>query len=98
MALTPEQAQHYIDVMNHHIVAAKVASKQGGAQGGALEDTFCSTFKQAEPLLQQMAGLVAWWPSYGVVAAAILKGFLTLGDELYATGCAPTTTQTPPTP
>lgn len=99
MSLTPEQAQSYISVINGHIEAAKkAADKKGGVQASSIQDTFCTGFKDAEPLLQQMAGFIAWWPSYGTLAAAILKGLLALGDEIYATGCATTTTQTPSSP
>ena len=100
MPLTPEQAQLYVDLIDHHIAQAKAPlTKLGSPQGSSsIQDTFCTSFKDAEPLLQQMAGLVAWWPSYGGIAAAILKGLLALGDEIYATGCATTPPQTPPSP
>lgn len=98
MPLTPEQARLYVDLIDHHIAQAK-SSKMGAAMGSSsIQDTFCASFKDAEPLLQQMAALVAWWPSYGTIAAAILKGLLALGDEIYATGCATTPPQTPPSP
>ena len=100
MPLTPEQARLYVDLIDHHIAQAKAPlTKLGSPQGSSIQDSFCSNFKNAEPLLQQMATLVAWWPVEGPIAAAILKGLIALGDEVYAVGCPTTTTpQTPPSP
>lgn len=86
--MSDPQVQQYIDIINK---AMREAQGQHAAAGLTLlsdiENLFCADYPQAKSLLITVAGLVAWWPQYGAVASALLKGLLALADELHQAGC-----------
>ena len=86
MSMTPEQAQAYIDIINASAKKAQ-GSLPRGTEAASAQDIFCQGYTDAKPLLEQMATLIAWWPSYGALASTILKGLLALADDIHDAGC-----------
>jgi hypothetical protein len=85
-SIDPDKVQDYIRIIDQEL---NKNQKLGGAPvGGAMQDTFCTGWPHAEPLLQNAAALVAWYPHYGGLASVILKGLLAIGDDIYKQGCS----------
>jgi hypothetical protein len=70
------------------LIVAEVESSAPKAElkaASIVPGNFCSIWKQAKPVLQFIAGIVAFIPGLGKTAAAVLAGLIKVGDQIAET-------------
>jgi len=79
---------------NQIMAAVQALQAPGGAEalqapGGAAAPSqdFCAIWPQAKPILGFLAGIAAFIPGLGQVAGGVLKGLITVGDQISAQVC-----------
>ncbi|WP_152535866.1 hypothetical protein [Bradyrhizobium sp. Ai1a-2] len=67
--------------------AAAAAHPAGGAAAEAVGGDFCSIWPKAKPVLELLAGIVAFIPGLGATAGAVLQGLIKVGDKIAEQAC-----------
>lgn len=68
--------------------AAAEAMSEAGAEAGPVQD-FCEVWPSARPILDTISTVIALLPipGIGVTAGAVLKGLLSIGDQVHKNSC-----------
>ncbi|MDX0995195.1 hypothetical protein GOL26_09650 [Sinorhizobium medicae] len=57
-------------------------------RGAGSADDFCSIWPKAKPILELLAGIAILIPGVGAAAGAVLKGLVSVGDNIVEEICA----------
>jgi hypothetical protein len=68
-------------------ITATVLAMRGPAGAEAMPQDFCTIWPQAKPILDFLAGIAAFIPGLGQVAGRVLKGLITVGDQISQQVC-----------
>jgi hypothetical protein len=69
------------------IVAAVHATRPHAGAAAAMPADFCTIWPQAKPILELLSGIASIIPGLGTVAGGVLKGLITVGDQISAQVC-----------
>jgi hypothetical protein len=85
MALSTTAASELRAIIDANLAAPSTAAP--GAAAFAAGADFCSIWPPAKPVLQAVAGVIAFIPGFGAAAAAALTALVAAGQGVYDSTC-----------
>jgi len=69
------------------LIMQEVNRVPAAAQGDTPVEDFCSIWPKAKPILELLAGIAILIPGVGAAAGAVLKGLVSVGDNIAKEVC-----------